>query len=321
MLPRFLTRLPLISVALCIMPSFSQVASRPGPDLAQQLRDMGPVINPPAVGKLYGPLLAQQPRDGVKRVNDLAYGTDERQKLDVYAPAATPAKPTPVVIFLHGGGFVRGDKADRDNVGNFLARNGILAILPSYRLGPTHRWPSGPQDVVLALRWAQANAAQYGGDVKRIVLVGESAGAAHVAAAVLLKRFHPEGGLGAAGAMLISGVYNAQLDFLARKQFGTPTPDPRNDAYFGTDTTQYTAMSTVAQIDTTSTPLLITYAELDPVQQQVQAGELFATLCTKHGACPDIRMIRSHNHLSQLYAVNTGDMLLGQPLLDFVRSR
>lgn len=321
MLTRFLARLPLISVAMCMMPTYAQVASGPSADLAQQLRDLGPVINPPAVAKLYAPLLAQQPRDGVKRVKDLAYGADERQKLDVYAPEAAPPQATPVVIFLHGGGFVRGDKADRDNVGNFLARNGILAVVPSYRLGPAHRWPSGPQDVVLALRWAQANAAQYGGDARRIVLVGESAGAAHIAAAVLMKRFHPEGGLGAAGAMLISGVYNAQLDFLARKQFGTPTPDPRNDAYFGTDTSQFSAMSTVAQIDAPSIPLLITYAELDPVQQQVQAGELFATLCVKHGACPEIQMIRNHNHLSQLYAINTGDMLLGQPLLDFVRAR
>jgi acetyl esterase len=47
------------------------------------------------------------------------------------------------------------------------------------------------------------------------VLVSESAGAAHIAAAVLMKRFHPESGLGAAGAMLIFGVHNAQLDFVA----------------------------------------------------------------------------------------------------------
>ena len=136
-----------------------------------------------------------------------------------------------------------------------------------------------------------------------------------------MKRFHPAGGLGAAGAVLISGVYNAELDFLARRQFGTPTPDPRNDAYFGTDASQFSAMSTVAQIDAPPLPLLITYAELDPVQQQVQAGELFAALCVKHGWNPDIRMIRNHNHLSQIYAVNTGDMLLGQPLLDFVWAR
>ena len=306
---------------MSMIPGCPQLASGPSPDLAQQLRDLGPVINPPAVAKMYAPLLAHQPREGVKRLKDLAYGPDERQKLDVYVPDVASAKPNPVVIFLHGGGFVRGDKVDCDNIGNFLARNGVLAIVPSYRLAPTHRWPTGPQDVVLALRWAQANAAQHGGYVQRIVLAGESAGAAHVAAAVLMKRFHPAGGLGAAGAVLISGVYNAELDFLARRQFGTPTPDPRNDAYFGTDASQFSAMSTVAQIDAPPLPLLITYAELDPVQQQVQAGELFAALCVKHGWNPDIRMIRNHNHLSQIYAVNTGDMLLGQPLLDFVWAR
>lgn len=295
----------------------------PGPsaELAQQLRTLGPVINPPAVGQLYGPLLAQQPRAGVRRVNDQPYGTDERQKLDVYAPEAASAQALPVVIFLHGGGFVRGDKSDRDNVGTFLARNGILGLVPSYRLGPKSQWPSGPQDVVLALRWAQANAAKYGGDPKRIVLVGESAGAAHIAAAVLMKRFQPEGGLGAAGAVLISGVYNAQLDFLARKAFGTATPDPRNEAYFGSDASQYPAMTTVTQIDAPKLPLLITYAELDPIQQQVQAGELFAAVCSRYAACPEIKMIREHNHLSQVVSINTGDLLLGQPLLDFVRAR
>ncbi len=321
MFKRLIARLPLISIAMCVMPTSAQLVTGPSADMAQQLRDLGPVINPPAVAKMYAPLLARQPRDGVNRLLDLPYGTDERQKLDVYIHDSMPAKAAPIVIFLHGGGFVRGDKSDRDNVGNFLARNGVVALLPSYRLGPAHHWPSGPQDVVLALRWAQANAAQYGGDVQRIILVGESAGAAHIAAAVLMKRFHGDGGLGAAGAMLISGVYNAQLDFLARQQFGTPTPDPRNEAYFGTDTSQYTAMSTVANIDSATVPLLITYAELDPLQQQIQAGELFSTLCVKHGACPAIQMIRHHNHLSQLYAINTGDMLLGQAMLDFVRAR
>jgi acetyl esterase len=284
----------------------------------RQLRDMGPVIDPPAVTALYAPLIAQQVRDGVQCVNDLNYGMNERQKLDVYAPETMPPHGMPVVIFFHGGGFIRGDKSERAHVGYFLARNGILALVPSYRLAPEHPWPSGPQDVVLALQWAQTHAALHGGNPKRIILVGESAGAAHIAAAVLVKRFHPSQGLGVAGAMLISGVYNAQLEWLARKPFGTPSPDPRNEAYFGSDPANYPAMSTVALIDAPHLPLLITYAELDPIAQQVQASELFATLRTQHGAAPEIQMIRHHNHLSQIYAINTGDMILGQAMLDFV---
>jgi acetyl esterase len=285
-----------------------------------QVRAQGPVINPPAVAALYAPLLAQQPREGVTRTNDLAYGPDVRHRLDLYAPHAGETS-CPVVIFLHGGGFVRGDKSERENVGYFLARHGVLALLPSYRLAPSHRWPCGPQDVVLAVRWAQACVALHGGDVRRIVLVGESAGAAHIAAAVLMRRFHPEAGLGVAGAMLISGVYNPQLEWQARIPFGIASPDPRNEAYFGTDPSQYPAMSTVAQMDAPALPLLITYAELDPVQQQVQAGELFATVCRKQGYCPGIEVIRDHNHLSQVLSLNTGDLRLGQTLLDFVRDR
>lgn len=289
-------------------------------DLLQPLREMGPVINPPAVAQLYAPLLAQQARGGVGCIKNLRYGPDERHQLDIFVPENSAVPDMPVVVFFHGGGFIRGDKSERDHVGYFLARNGIIAVLPSYRLAPRHPWPSGPQDVISALQWAHAHATQYGGHPQRVVLVGESAGAAHIAAAVLMKRFHPTQGLGAAGAMLISGVYNVQLEWLARKPFGTPSPDPRNEAYFGSDPANYPAMSTVAQIDAPHLPLLITYAELDPIAQQVQAGELFAKLCTQHHATPKIQMIRHHNHLSQIYALNTGDMLLGQPLLDFVKS-
>jgi acetyl esterase len=90
----------------------------------------------PAIAKLHGPLLTQQPRDRVRRANDLAYGTDERQKLDVYAPDTRLAQELPAVIFVHGGGFVRGEKSDRDNIDNFLARNGVVGFMASYRLGP-----------------------------------------------------------------------------------------------------------------------------------------------------------------------------------------
>jgi triacylglycerol lipase len=54
---------------------------------------------------------------------------------------------------------------------------------------------------------------------------------------------------------------------------------------------------------------------------QVQAGELFARLVTRHGYRPQLRVIRGHNHLTQVYAVNTGDESLSAPLLEFLRTR
>jgi triacylglycerol lipase len=195
----------------------------------------------------------------------------------------------------------------------------VLAVLPNYRLGPRHRWPAGAEDVAAVLGWARAHVAAHGGDREHIVLAGESAGAAHVAAATLVKRFHPPEGLKIAGAFLASGVYNAELELLARSQLGIATPDPRNEAYFGTGFADYRAMSTVELVDAAPFPLAITYAELDPVQMQAQAGELFARLVTRHGFQPRIATIRNHNHLSQVYSINSGDEALAGPLLDFVR--
>lgn len=288
-------------------------------EILRAVRAAGPVIDPPAAKALYAPLLADMPR-GAEPLRDIVYGVDERHRLDVY-PAVGATGPAPVVVFLHGGGFIRGDKADREAVGHYFSRHGVAAVLPNYRLGPRHRWPAGAEDVSSVLAWARANVAQYGGDPDHIVLAGESAGAAHVAAATLIKRFHPAEGLKIAGAFLASGVYNAELEFLARSQLGIATPDPRNDAYFGTDFAAYRAMSTVELVDAAPFPLAITYAELDPIQMQAQAGELFARLVTRHGFQPRIGVVANHNHLSQVYAINSGDDALAAPLLAFVRDR
>jgi triacylglycerol lipase len=289
-------------------------------ELARIIRAAGPTIDPPATKALYAPLLLDAPRGGAV-LRDIAYGPDERHRLDVYLPVdGTVTGAAPVVVFLHGGGFIRGDKGDREAVGNWFARHGVLAVVPNYRLGPRHRWPAGAEDVSSALAWTRAHVAAHGGDPDHIVLAGESAGAAHIAAAPLVRRFHPAEGLKVAGVFLASGVYNAELELLARRQLGIATPDPRNEAYFGTDFDAYCTMSTVELIDADPFPLMISYAELDPIQMQAQAGELFARLVTRHGFQPRIAVVANHNHLSQVYAINTGDDALAGPMLDFVRN-
>lgn len=286
--------------------------------LEQAIRAAGAVIDPPAAKALYAPLLKDAPRGG-EVICDIAYGSDERHRLDVYLPLGTQGL-APVVIFLHGGGFIRGDKGERYHVGDYFSRNGVLAVLPNYRLGPRHRWPAGAEDVSAALSWARAHVAEYGGNPDHIVMVGESAGAAHIASATLLRRFHPGEGLCIAGAYLASGVYNAELELLARRQLNIATPDPRNEAYFGPDFANYRAMSTVANIDAEPFPLALSYAELDPVQMQVQSGELFARLVTQHGFQPQISVVPGHNHLSQVYSINSGDEALAGRMLAFVRN-
>jgi triacylglycerol lipase len=288
-------------------------------EIELHIRSRGPVLDMAFTQSLYKAPLEAQRRDGVEVTRDLVYGADPRHRLDVYRPLVAGAQPSPVLIFLHGGGFVRGDKRDRENVGQYFARQGMVVIVPNYRLAPAHTWPAGAQDAVAVHEWVRVNAAGAGGDANRIFLAGESAGAAHVAAATLIRRFLPADGPPIAGVALISGVYDVRLEWMARAQFGISTPDPRNDAYFGTDTERYAGMSTVELIDAPPMPLLITYAELDMPQMQVQAGELFARLVTRHGFSPRLSVIRGHNHLTQVYSVNTGDESLSGPLLEFFR--
>lgn len=285
--------------------------------LAQQIRDRGTQIDPPATKALY----REQPAvvAWVAHVrSELPYGNDPRQVLDVYRDSAPSSGALqPALVYLHGGGFIRGDKGERANAGRCLAAQQIVTILPNYRLGPDHRWPAGAEDAAAAFAWVLAHADALGVDPARIYLGGESAGAAHAAAAGLVARF----GVRPAGLLLSSGVYNVELESLCRVQFGIATPDPRNDAYFGTDMNAMRAMSTVRLVDVAPLPVWISYAELDPVQMQVQAGELFATLVTQHGFAPEITCIAGHNHLSQVYAINTGDASLSGPMRDFILGR
>jgi acetyl esterase/lipase len=286
-------------------------------DFAARLREVGNDL--PAVAALFAPLLAAQDRSGVIKQGDLAYGPHERHRLDLYRPDSpdTPANGWPVVMFFHGGGFIRGSKEHRDNLGWFLARQGYIAVLPNYRLAPESRWPCGPQDVVAVWSWVRQSAPSLGGDPSRTVLVGESAGAAHVAAAVLRKEFHPVD-WNVCGAVLLSGPYNARLEGLARAQFGIATPDPRNEAYFGPDPALWDGASTVDHVTAPPLPLLISYAELDPPQMQVQAGELFARLVSRHGFAPDLLVLAQHNHFSQGFSFGTSDTTVSDALLGFL---
>lgn len=290
----------------------------PPPEIERQIRAHGAVLDMPFTQSIYGPLLSSQRRDGVKVTRDLAYGTDSRHRVDVYQPNNAAVQPTAVILFMHGGGFVRGDKAEKENIGQYFARNGYVVAVANYRLAPQHVWPAGAEDAAALYKWLTENVAQYNGDPHCIFMIGESAGAAHIATATLVKRFHPPGGLHIAGAVLISGVYDAELEHRARRQFGVSTPDPRNEPYFGSDFKRYREMSTIQLIDVPPVPILISYAELDLPQMQVQAGGLFTSLVTDHGFDPDLQVVRGHNHLTQVYSINTGDESLTHLISEFL---
>ncbi len=127
----------------------------------------------------------------------------------VYKPAGV-AGPLPVVVWLHGGGWVLGSIETHDNVCRFLSVEGpLLVVSVDYRLAPEAKAPAQVEDTLAALRWAAANAAASGGDPARLIVGGDSAGGNLAALAALAAR---SSGPKLAGQLLVYPVTDYPAD-------------------------------------------------------------------------------------------------------------
>ncbi len=136
---------------------------------------------------------------GGKMLSDVEYGRvgGESLKLDAWIPDG--AGPHPAVILVHGGGWKSGDKlVNFTEVFQPLSRAGFAFFTVNYRLAPKYTYPAPVEDVVQAVRYVKAHAAEYRIDPKRIAISGESAGG-HLAALVGA-RYGRELGLAAVAA-------------------------------------------------------------------------------------------------------------------------
>jgi acetyl esterase len=100
---------------------------------------------------------------------------DRAHTLDAYIPTRV-AKPLPVILYVHGGGFAMLSKDTHRVMALSYARRGYLVFCINYRLAPKHLYPAPLEDACAALLWVQAHAASFGGDPDNIALAGESAG-------------------------------------------------------------------------------------------------------------------------------------------------
>lgn len=134
---------------------------------------------------------------GTRLIRDVAYGKESAQRFDVYAPAQ--ASNAPVLLMVHGGGWARGDKAMPAVFENKVARwvpRGFIVVSTNYRMLPGAGPLEQAGDVARALAAAQAKAASWGGDPKRFVLMGHSAGAHLVALLTAAPALAAEAGAG-----------------------------------------------------------------------------------------------------------------------------
>jgi acetyl esterase/lipase len=120
-------------------------------------------------------LNALTPESTFSRTADISYGSDPRNKLDVYTPTH-PAKDAPVVVFFYGGSWNSGSRGDYRFVGEALASRGIVAVLADYRLYPQVHYQGFLEDSARAVGWTRDHIGQYGGDASRLYVMGHSAG-------------------------------------------------------------------------------------------------------------------------------------------------
>ena len=264
------------------------------------------------VKEAYAPLLAAAPRGGIEVARDVPYGPHARHRLDLFRPRG--AGHAPVVAFVHGGAFVRGDKRTSteiyDNLLYWFARQGFVGANLEYRLAPEAPYPGGVLDVAAAMDWLHRHVAKHGGDPARMFLVGHSAGGTHVAGYAL----DPALRQGACHARAIALV-SARLE--ADQSPHNPNA-PGVRAYFGDDTALYAARSPMRLADRPAgIPVFIAMAEFENPLLDVYALAFAHRLAAAQGQAPRVVQMRGHNHMSIMAHFNSGEEALGREILDF----
>jgi triacylglycerol lipase len=285
------------------------------PEVLSLVRSLGVELSPPMIQGTQQFFAARfrgvDPLTSITR--DQFYGPHERHRLDLFTTDSRRDAPAPVLVFVHGGGFVMGDKRAQglpfyDNIGDFAVRSGFVGVTMTYRLAPASPWPAGSEDVAAAIAWLRAHVAEYGGDPKRIFLMGQSAGAAHVAGYVAHSHLQPADGTGLAGALLISGIYD-----ITRAD-----PNPFQLAYYGEAREKWAAGSTLEGLVATGLPLLFSVSEYDAADFQKQAALLAGAFAQARERFPRLHWLAGHNHLSPVLAIGSAADTLGPLIQDFI---
>lgn len=114
--------------------------------------------------------------DVVKVADGVRFGV-HKNKLDIWSTSSKSKAPRPVLVFFYGGGWANGTRTEYSYAARPFVEAGYMVVLPDYRKVPEVRFPGFVEDGADAVKWVQANIAQYGGDPARVNVAGHSAGA------------------------------------------------------------------------------------------------------------------------------------------------
>ncbi|MBQ0064592.1 MAG: alpha/beta hydrolase [Firmicutes bacterium] len=159
--------------------------------------------------------------EDIQRYDDIQYGEDATwQVLDLYKPKAQKDAVLPVIVSVHGGGWVYGDKERYQYYCMSLAQHGFAVVNFTYRLAPEFKFPLSLEDTNMVFQWVFDHAQEYGLDTKNVFGVGDSAGAhmLSIYSAICTNKTYakqfpfatPEGFV-PSGIALNCGAYNIEL--------------------------------------------------------------------------------------------------------------
>ncbi len=226
------------------------------------------------VGDFFGSLFIYQfnPPKVRQYIKDIPYANDDgKQMLDIVIPRGKG--PFPVMVYIHGGGWLGGDKCHYARICRQFAEAGTLVFNINYRLVPEYRFPIQLQDTASAVAWAYENAAKYGGDPDKIFITGDSAGA-HLAswygAALNSPDLQKAAGISnmlpvekIRGLLLFFGVY----DMEAACHLGFNGLKPAIEGFIGLDSLNYKEIAHIASpirhINALYPPVFLTCGEAD----------------------------------------------------------
>lgn len=199
------------------------------------------------------------------RESNAAYGQDLiYQSLDVYAPRAVQGEP--LIVFVHGGGWIKGDKQQYERLGRAFARCGVAFAALNYRLAPAVTVEQQAGDIAAAVRWLHAAADSEGYAAHRLFLMGHSAGAelaAFTATDATALRVASLNKKDISGVIAVDGAaYNPTLDAVLAR-------DPRylwlDQVVFGTNVADWKRYDIGRNLDGREPPFLVVHGQNDHI--------------------------------------------------------
>ncbi|CAN8141691.1 Alpha/beta hydrolase [uncultured Thiomicrorhabdus sp.] len=151
---------------------------------------------------------------------DIAYGTDDKQTLDIYVPdGKPPVDGFPVHVFVHGGAWNIGDKSTvKLRHATAYNKQNIILLSVNYRLAPDNKFPDFVEDIALASAWIHRNIGRYGGNQNAMLLSGHSAGAHMVALVGIAPKYLQAQNLSLAMWQAVVPVDTASFDLIKKQE-------------------------------------------------------------------------------------------------------